>query len=156
MASGRRKTRRVFESSPAASALNALYVDEQACRFMRQKPIQQRGGNKKGKLPQTRACMLLPAPHSRPPQAPSRRRPQHQRRPPFTTHKPASKSNTTQRREQKGRGKNTMAANRLLYTAYCKLPQTRACMLLPAPHSRRKAVSKHVEKFNCFSVSIIQ
>jgi hypothetical protein len=62
---------------------------------------------------QTRACMHLPAPHSRPPQAPSRRRPQHQRRPPFTTRKPASacvkkQHNTTQRREQKGRGKNTI------------------------------------------------
>ena len=79
---------------------------------MRQKPKQQRGGNKKGKLPQTHACVHLPAPHSRPLQAPSSRRTvQHTASAPTALHDAQAckrmRQNATQLRggNKKGEGK---------------------------------------------------
>ena len=82
------------ESAAAASAPTALY-DAQACKRMRQRATQHKGEKKtKGrgkntieknsqaaafcKLWQTHECVLLPAPHSRPPSASKSRRPHHQ------------------------------------------------------------------------------
>jgi hypothetical protein len=147
------------ESAAAASAPTALY-DAQACKRMRQRATQHKGEKKtKGrgkntieknsqaaafcKLWQTHECVLLPAPHSRPPSASKSRRPQHQRRPLFTTRKPANacvreQRNTKARRKQKGEAKTPLkkTAKRLLSASFGK--RMNACSCLPLTAGRRQ------------------